>query len=212
MVLRRRSCDVELCGGSKNQMIRANLLPRQKTETSLFGMTLARREIGTGFIVFVGCLIALVIFNFVILGRVASEQAQLDDINNQIAALAPKTNDVGQLSSDVRRLQQIDRAAIWLHRSGQTTALRLAYLGNAIPNGAWLDRVAQDQKGWTIKGSGTSLPAISSVVRGVSRVSPGLQTLFQAVNTDQTLSYQMSIADPAAPPTPTPQSTDSILK
>jgi Tfp pilus assembly protein PilN len=193
-------------------MIRVNLLPRQPTDTRFFGLSVAKRELNTGALVFLGCLLALVIFHFVLVQRVASEQADLDSVNNQIAALAPRTNDVGQLSADVRRLQEIDRAAIWLHRSGQTTALRLAYLGNAIPQGAWIERVAQDSHGWTIKGSGKDLQSIGSVVRGISHVSPGLQTLFQAVNTEQALTYQMTIADPQAPPTPMPVATDSILK
>jgi hypothetical protein len=184
--------------------MRVNLLPAKKHDTLLFGLPIDKEDIYWSLALLVACIAVIGAFNLSLNARVDSEQATLDSLNAQTVSMIAQTNDIGQISSDVRRLQQIDRSAIWLKRSGQATALRLAYLGNTIPPDAWVDRLGQDTKGWSIKGAGKSLRSISAVVRGVARVSPRLETLFRAVSSGDSFAYELTIVDPMPSPTPAP--------
>jgi Tfp pilus assembly protein PilN len=165
-------------------MIRANLIPPDTRGTVVFGYRLevsdiwrALAAVGTS-LLFALALLAL--FDGVIHGL----HEQLNTENDRLAQLASQTNDVGELSANTKRLQEIDQEAAWLQRSGQLIAIRLAALGNAVPRDVWLEHMGQDQTGWTIDGDGRTLDAMSRLLDDVSALSPGLQAGFLSIAGD----------------------------
>lgn len=176
-------------------MIRANLLPRDKRGAMLFGVQLDLSDlwrvlIATGF-----ALTGIIVIWLGFTMAIARQDERLDFLNADLAKLAPQTNDVGQLSSNVERLKTIDRDAIWIRHSGQTIALRMAYLGNAVPDGIWLDRLAQDSSGWSIDGGGHNLESVSRLLQSLSATSPGLRTSFQDVQNHLQYQFKATITD-----------------
>jgi hypothetical protein len=123
----------------------------------------------------------------------------------QLQALINETNNAGLLSSNVHRLQEIDRDAEWLRKSGQWVALRLAYIGNAVPANVSISHMEQNKDGWVINGDASTLGDVATEGRNFSGISPGLNTTIDSITKAGTaLSYKVEILSPPPAPSPTP--------
>lgn len=185
-------------------VIRANLLPPEKNKKTFLGVKVEKIDFIRAGLTFAAVALLSLGIQFTYDAQANNKQSELDDINNHLAAMATQTNTLGQLSADVHRLQEIQRDSDWLKASGQTAALRLALLGNAVPPGAWVEHITHDKTGWVISGGVNDLKTLPIVARDFNKVSPGLITSFSNIDTQKNINYKMSIVEPQATPKPIP--------
>ena len=190
-----------------NGVLRANLMPPKIVGQIVFGMRVEPKDFLRAGITAAAVALLLGGLQFSINTQIESKGRDLDSVNSQLAAMATQTNNVGQLAADVQRLQEISRDATWLKTSGQTAALRLAYIGNAVPSGAWITHIRHGRDGWTIEGGAKDVKTLSIVARGFQNVSPGLQTAFSEIDTKNIPTYKVGITEPPAPRQPIIQQT-----
>lgn len=151
-------------------MIRANLLPRERSRVVILGLSLEIDRIHYAAAV---ALIATLAFSATAAIewwraqyvreaalRLEVSLARQDHLRRRVASLA----------REVALLQQIDRESEDAHHSGNDAAAALGRIGNAVPAGVWLDALTPAPDGYLMSGGGRSLDEIAAMLSAFARL------------------------------------------
>ncbi len=166
-------------------MIRINLLPAPGDGIALLGVSIDRRFVRD---ILLGALLAMLAgattfsFQHVILERTRTAANRDEKI---VARHALERDAANALGADVARLQRVEREALARRRSGNTIAVALARIGNAIPWNVWLDGIDQRPDGYLVAGDAPSLDAIGETLLSVERDDRGHRVALLGLTRDE---------------------------
>jgi hypothetical protein len=191
---------------STTTAMRINLIPESESGMTIFGHHLATDQARSASVAIFVALLAItpgwIVMTFVNahtsneIARITTQIDKEDDRRQQLLGLA----------DELARFQLIDKAAGVLAMSGQLRALRLAQLGNVLPNRVWYDRIEQDQSGWHIVGRSLGIDDIARAITSIGSTTPGLpaglENLKQADNALEFAAFIGSAKSDASAPRP----------
>jgi hypothetical protein len=182
--------------------MRANLLPQAGTEWRLFGLRVARDEVRALGIT-LAVVAALMLPSWATLAVLtARSAAEADAVAANLRADAIERVRAYDLAQRVARLKAIAHEATLLQSSGLRRAMRIATLGNALPDDAWYERLAQDAEGWHITGRSLRLDDVAAALDRMR--APGTRTILDDIeNRDSYVEFHATIGPEK--PTHTPR-------
>jgi len=159
-------------------MIRANLLPRSATKVALFGLSLDGDRLRQGLIALTWVALAAMSATGIELLRLHRLEQELARRSATILANEARRGEVRTLALDVAHLQDVHNSAALLRESGNDAAIQIARVGNAIPPGVWLDRLAWDSKTVALGGESSSIEIVASTAALLERDLPRARAVF----------------------------------
>jgi len=162
-------------------MIRANLLPIQRQSVRLLGLRFEvsqlRRVVSAA-----ALIIASAAFVFVI-ESTRLRQLEALERHQQVFLVqnASKRSESHRLALELSRLQELERTAAALRDSGNSTALQIARIGNAVPRHVWFDHLVWSAGGFNLSGRSASMDYLVAAVGRLDRVFPGKSVLISSV-------------------------------
>jgi hypothetical protein len=163
-------------------MIRANLLPRPRTKIDAFGFQVDgefAREVVLSLAVVV--TVAAIGFGIETLRLHRISIAAIDS-EAALANRVAERNEARALALSVARYQEIAREAVVVRRSGPAAELAIAQVGNAVPEGVWLDSLAQVPSGLEVTGAAYSLDAVSTAMLALGSAFPSRRIALVAID------------------------------
>ena len=151
------------------RMIRANLLPRQSTTVTVFGvgmdLEVLRRTLSVvvTIVTFVTCTVAIQFFR---VHRLVDEAVFVESL---LAANEVPRRSLSELEMQVTVLRHIERAGRIARHSGNDAASGFAVIGNSIPPSAWLDGIVREPDGYVISGTARTIVAVGDTFDSLSR-------------------------------------------
>jgi Tfp pilus assembly protein PilN len=153
-------------------VIRANLLPAAGTKLALFGLAIDPELLRA---------LALAIL-WIVLAAAASGAVEgwrlhrvQDEARRQIdlaRANDARRAEARSIALDLAHLQDVRAAAAELRDSGNEAALQIARVGNAIPQGVWLDRLSWNAQTVELGGETSSIELAGSTAALLERELP----------------------------------------
>lgn len=180
-------------------MIRANLLPRATRTFAALGFELGGeylREAMLGIAVMTA--VAAVGVGIETL-RVHRIESTLAEAATAVANRSAERDASTALALQVSRYQEIAREEETDRQSGTVAALAIARVGNAVPNGVWLDTLTHDATGFSLTGSAGSLDAVGAAITRLGAASPGRRaTLVSIDNRDRAIHFNARLVQPSS--------------
>ncbi len=145
-------------------MMRANLLPHPKTTARVLGthvdLDFVRQAlVGLAFVALVA-LVGIGIERF----RIHRLETAIDVARTISDAQASRRAEAKRLALDVARYQEFARRADVVRESGNDAARAIARIGNGVPRGVWLERLAHGDAGYTLTGGARDVDAVGGAI------------------------------------------------
>jgi hypothetical protein len=162
---------IRIAYGRRN-VIRANLLPAAGTKIALFGIALDPDALRA-----VALAIVWIAFAAAASGGVEGWRLyrMQDEARRQIdlaQANDGRRAETRRIALEVAHLQDVRASAAELHDSGNEAALQIARVGNAIPQGVWLDRLSWSGRTVELGGETSSIELAGSTAAFLEREMP----------------------------------------
>jgi len=153
-------------------MIRANLLPQATAKVALFGFALNAHFVRQICIATACVALAAAASGGIELRRLHDTEDDAARQNALVTANDARRAEVRAVALELAHLQDVRESATDLRDSGNRVALEIARIGNAIPAGVWLDRLAWSAQTFELAGGTSSLEAAGSTAAFLERDAP----------------------------------------